>query len=250
MNELKDRVAIITGGAQGIGKAIVEKFAQAGATVIIWDIQGDKAQEVAQEFTNKGWKVDAAPNVNVTDLAYLEKMAKEAVDKHGKIDIIVNNAGIIRDASFKKMTPHQWDMVIQVNQTGVFNCTKAVLPYMMEANYGRIISMSSIVGVLGNFGQTNYVAAKAAVIGMTKVWGRELGRYHITANAIAPGFIDTEMTQSIPENFQKQILSRIPSGLMGKPEDIAYTALFLAREEARYISGQVITVSGGFELGG
>lgn len=250
MSALNNRVAIITGGAQGIGKAIVEKFAQEGATVLIWDIQTEKAQSLAQQLTQEGLKVDFTPDINVADLAQLEAAAKEAVDKYGQIDIIVNNAGIIRDASFKKMTAHQWDSVIQVNQTGVYNCTKAVLPYMIAAKYGRIVSMSSIVGILGNFGQTNYVAAKAAVIGMTKVWGRELGRYQITANAIAPGFINTDMTQSIPQEFQKQILSRIPSGTMGDPEDIAYTALFLAREEARYISGQVITVSGGFELGG
>ncbi len=250
MKSLENRVAIVTGGAQGIGRGIVEKFAQEGAQVVIWDIQKEKTQALVETLRQEGLKADWTDQVNITDLASTQAAAQKVLDQYGQIDILVNNAGIVRDASFKKMTSEQWDQVIDVNLTGVFNCAKAVIPAMIEANYGRIVNLSSIVGIYGNFGQTNYVAAKAGVIGMTKVWGRELGKHQITVNAIAPGSIDTEMLATIPEELRKQAIQRIPVRRIGVPADIAFAALFFASEEAGYVSGQVLTVSGGSELGG
>jgi 3-oxoacyl-[acyl-carrier protein] reductase len=166
-------------------------------------------------------------------------------DRFGKIDILINNAGILRDKSFLKMTHDMWQKVIDVNLTGVFNCTKAVVPIMVENKYGRIISTSSIVGMTGNYGQTNYVAAKAGIIGMTKTWARELGKHGITANAIAPGYIITEMTATIPPEVLKGVIGQIPVGRAGQPEDMAHGFLYIASEEAGFLSGQTITINGG-----
>ena len=240
MTKLKDRIAIITGGSNGIGKAACQKFADEGATVIIWDINEEKGQALAEALGNAAFY-----KVNTADYSNVAETAQMVFEKYGQIDVLVNNAGITRDASLKKMTHEQWQSVIDVNLTGVFNCTKAVSAYMVEKGYGRIISTSSVVGIYGNFGQTNYVAAKSGVIGMTKVWARELGRKGVTANAVAPGFIETEMTQKIPENVIEGIKAKIPMGFMGTPEDIANAYAFLASEEARYINGTVISVDGG-----
>ncbi|GAB4399576.1 MAG: beta-ketoacyl-ACP reductase [Microscillaceae bacterium] len=250
MNRLKDKVAIVTGGAQGIGKGITEKFAKEGAIVIIWDVKTEKAQTVAHTLRAQGCKAEAMEGVDITQLASVEQAAQAIQEKHGRIDILVNNAGIVRDASFLKMTSEDWDQVIGVNLTGVFNCTKAVVPMMVAQQYGKIVSLSSTAGVYGNFGQTNYVAAKAGVAGMTKTWGRELGRYGINANAIAPGPIQTDMLATVPEELINQMKGRIPVKRLGQPEDIANTALFLCSDEASFITGQTIVVDGGTMLGG
>lgn len=195
MERLKDKVAVITGGANGIGKATAEKFIAEGAKVAIWDIVKEKGEEAAKELGNntKFYQVDT------TSFEQVEKAAKQTHQDFGKIDILINNAGITMDATLSKMSIEQWQKVLNVNLNGVFYCTKAISPFMVEQAYGRIVNASSVVGIYGNFGQTNYVATKAGVIGMTKTWAKELGRKGITVNAIAPGFIATEMVKSIPE---------------------------------------------------
>ncbi len=244
MKRLENKVAIVTGGAQGIGKATVEKFAAEGATIIIWDVDDAKGNKLSddlrlQKVTIKFMKV------NVADFQEVEKAILQIINEFGKIDILVNNAGILRDGTLVKMTPEQWQQVIDVNLTGVFNCTKAVAPYMIEKQYGRIINATSVVGLYGNFGQTNYVATKAGVIGMTKVWARELGRKGINVNAIAPGFIATEMVASMPEKVITMMKEKTPLGRLGKPEDIANAYCFLASDEASFINGTVLSVDGG-----
>lgn len=244
---LQGKVAIITGGASGIGKATAARFLQEGARVAIWDINEAAGKALATTWAAQGasckfYRVDTANLEAVTEMA--EAVARD----FGQIDILVNNAGITRDASMKKMTSPQWQQVIDVNLTGVFNCTKAVSPYMLERGYGRILNASSIVGIYGNFGQTNYVAAKAGVIGMTKVWAREFGRKGVTVNAVAPGFIQTEMVETIPKEYLAQLGERTPLGRMGTPEDIANAYLFLASEEAGFITGVTLSVDGGLVI--
>lgn len=240
---LKDKVAIITGGARGIGKATAELFTKEGAKVIIWDMM-DVGEETAQELRDAGYSAEFM-KLSVTDFPSLEQAANEIAEKYGKIDILVNNAGITRDKTMAKMSHFEWQQVIDVNLTGVFNCTKAVLPFMINQNFGRIICTSSVVGITGNFGQTNYVATKSAIIGMVKTWAKELGRNGITANAVAPGFIQTDMTDLIPEEVRNKIVADIPVKRMGQPIDIANAYLFLASEEASYINGHCISVNGG-----
>jgi 3-oxoacyl-[acyl-carrier protein] reductase len=242
MHRLQDKVAVITGGASGIGKATARIFAGEGARVVIWDVNETQGKAVAEEVGGTFMKVDT------TSLADAVQAADEVAGQFGRIDILINNAGITRDATLKKMEAEQWDQVIAVNLTGVFNCTKAVSPHMVEQQYGRILSASSVVGLYGNFGQTNYVATKAGVIGMTKVWARELGRKGITANAVAPGFIATEMVKTIPEKVIQMIRDKTPLGRMGKPEEIAQAYLFLASDEAAFINGAVLSVDGGVSI--
>ena len=243
MKRLENRVAIVTGGAQGIGKATVEKFINEGATVVIWDVDDIKGDQFARELTAKG--TAKFIKVNVAKFDEVEKAVQSVISEFGKIDILVNNAGILRDATLTKMTPEQWQQVIDVNLTGVFNCTKNVAPHMIEKQYGKIINATSVVGLYGNFGQTNYVATKSGVIGMTKVWARELGRKGINVNAIAPGFIATEMVASMPEKIINMMKEKTPLGRLGTPEDIANAYLFLASDEASYINGTVLSVDGG-----
>lgn len=240
---LKDKVAIITGGARGIGKATAELFTKEGAKVIIWDMM-DVGEETAQQLREAGYSAEFM-KLSVTDFPSLEQAANEIAEKYGKIDILVNNAGITRDKTMAKMSHFEWQQVIDVNLTGVFNCTKAVLPFMINQNYGRIICTSSVVGITGNFGQTNYVATKSAIIGMVKTWAKELGKNGITANAVAPGFIQTDMTDLIPEEVRNKIVADIPAKRMGQPIDIANAYLFLASDEASYINGHCISVNGG-----
>lgn len=247
MKRLENKIAIITGGAQGIGKAAVKKFAEEGAVVIIWDVNEEKATSTINEFKNISTSIEFQ-KVDVTKLESVSEAAKKIIEKHNKIDILINNAGITRDASFLKMTPEQWQQVIDVNLTGVFNCTKAVAPYMVEKLYGKIVNTSSVVGLYGNFGQTNYVATKSGIIGMTKVWARELGRKGINVNAVAPGFIATEMVSTVPEKVLDILKERTPLGKLGEPEDIANAYLFLASDEAKYINGAVLSVDGGLVL--
>jgi 3-oxoacyl-[acyl-carrier protein] reductase len=243
---LKNKIAIITGGARGIGKAAAEIFAKEGAKVIIWDML-DIGVQTAADIRAAGYAADFQ-KISVTDVSALEVAAAAIVEQYGQIDILVNNAGITRDKSFMKMSHQEWQQVIDVNLTGVFNCTKAVAPFMVSRNYGRIICTSSIVGIHGAFGQTNYAAAKAGLIGMCHTWAKELGPKGITANAVAPGFILTDMTDAIPADIRAAQIQAIPARRAGVPEDIAYTYLFLASDEASYINGQVIGVNGGVAI--
>ncbi|MDY0081756.1 MAG: 3-oxoacyl-[acyl-carrier-protein] reductase [Ignavibacteriaceae bacterium] len=247
MKRLGNKVAVITGGAQGIGKAAVNRFAEEGAVIIIWDINEEKANAVIEELKSISKEIEFQ-KVNVTSLESVTEAANKIVQKHKKIDILINNAGITRDASFLKMTEEQWKQVIDVNLTGVFNCTKAIAPIMVENKFGRIVNTSSVVGLYGNFGQTNYVAAKSGIIGMTKVWARELGKKGINVNAVAPGFIATEMVDTVPEKVIEMLKEKTPLGKLGDPEDIANAYLFLAGDEAKYITGTVLSVDGGLVL--
>lgn len=244
MKRLENKIAIITGGAQGIGKATVEKFLIEGATVLIWDVDDAKGNKLVNDLSAQGFKTKFL-KVNVAMFDEVEKAVQEIINEFGRIDILVNNAGILRDGTLVKMTPEQWQQVIDVNLTGVFNCTKSVAPHMIEKQYGKIINATSVVGLYGNFGQTNYVATKAGVIGMTKVWARELGRKGINVNAIAPGFIATEMVESMPEKVITSMKEKTPLGRLGKPEDIANAYCFLASKEADFINGTVLSVDGG-----
>jgi 3-oxoacyl-[acyl-carrier protein] reductase len=240
---LKGKIALITGAANGIGLATASRFAKEGAGIILWDVS-DNGKAVAERFAAEGHKA-LFQKVSVTEEAEVESAVSEAVDRFGRIDILINNAGITRDRTLLKMSREDWDEVIAVNLTGVFNCTKAVTPTMKDQQYGRIVSASSNVAIRGNFGQTNYVATKSAIIGMTKVWAMELGRYGITANCIAPGFIQTAMTEAIPEQVRADSLLHIPLGHWGMPDDIANGYLYLASDEASFVSGICLTIDGG-----
>ena len=240
---LKDKVALITGGANGIGLATAERFAREGAKIVLWDVSG-KGKEVAERLAGAG-SAAVFKKVSVTDEYEVRQAVGEAHAQFGRIDILINNAGITRDRTLLKMSKQEWDDVIAVNLTGVFNCTQAVAPIMKEQGYGRIVSASSNVAIRGNFGQTNYVATKSAIIGMTKVWAMELGRFGITVNCIAPGFIHTAMTDLMPEEVRKQSIPLIPLGKWGHPEDIANGYLYLASDEAAFVSGICLTIDGG-----
>jgi 3-oxoacyl-[acyl-carrier protein] reductase len=240
---LKDKVALITGGANGIGLATTERFAKEGAKIILWDLS-DKRNEVVERLKQKGYEA-IFKKVSVTNADEVQQAVAEAREHFGRIDILINNAGITKDRTLLKMSKQEWDDVIAVNLTGVFNCTQAVALIMKEQNYGRIVSASSNVAIRGNFGQTNYVATKSAIIGMTKVWAMELGRYGITANCIAPGFITTAMTDLMPEEVREQTIPHIPLGKWGVPEDIANGYLYLASDEASFVSGICLTIDGG-----
>ncbi len=244
MKRLENKVAIITGGAQGIGKATVTKFLIEGAVVVIWDVDEARGNKFVADVIAQGYEAKFM-KVNVAKLEDIERSIEKIIHEFGKVDILINNAGILRDATLMKMTAEQWQQVIDVNLTGVFNCTKAVAPYMLEKQFGKIINATSVVGLYGNFGQTNYVATKSGVIGMTKVWARELGRKGITVNAVAPGFIATEMVEAMPEKVIAMMKEKTPLGRLGTPEDIANAYCFLASDEASYINGTVLSVDGG-----
>ena len=244
MSELKNKTAIITGGARGIGKTTAEIFLAAGAKVAIWDVDEKSGNELIGKWSASGYEF-LFQKVDTTILQETEKAASDLKETWGRIDILINNAGITRDASLKKMSAQQWQQVLDVNLTGVFNCTKAVSPYMIEQEYGRIINASSVVGLYGNFGQGNYVATKSGLIGLTKVWARELGRKGITVNAVAPGFIETEMIETVPTQIIDDLKSKTPVGRLGKPEDIGQAYLFLASDRASFITGTTLSVDGG-----
>jgi 3-oxoacyl-[acyl-carrier protein] reductase len=240
---LKNKIALITGGANGIGLATTERFAREGAKIILWDVS-DKGNDVAERLKKEGHEI-TFKKVSVTNPDEVHKGVAEAVKHFGRIDILINNAGITRDRTLLNMTKQEWDDVISVNLTGVFNCTQAVAPIMKGQNYGRIITASSTVAIRGNYGQTNYVATKSAIIGMTKVWALELGRYNITVNCIAPGYITTAMTDAMPEEVRNRTIPQIPLGKWGVPNDIANGYLYLASDEASYVSGICLTIDGG-----
>lgn len=240
---LKGKIALITGGANGIGLATAQRFAKEGAKVILWDVT-DKGNKVVEDLKKEG--CDAIfKKVSVTDESQVQKSTAEALEHFGRIDILINNAGITRDRTLLKMSKQEWDDVLAVNLTGVFNCTQAVAPIMKDQQYGRIISASSNVAIRGNYGQTNYVATKSAIIGMTKVWALELGRFGITVNCIAPGFIHTAMTDAMPEEVRKNSIAHIAVGHWGVPDDIASGYLYLASDEASFVSGICLTIDGG-----
>lgn len=243
---LKEKVAIITGAARGIGKETAELFCKEGATVVIWDLL-EVGEETAANFRSQGYKCDFM-KVSTTDVVAIDVATENVVKKYGKIDILVNNAGITRDKTLVKMSNAEWQQVIDVNLTGVFNCTHAVVPHMIANNYGRILCTSSVVGIHGNFGQTNYAASKAGVIAMVRTWSRELAKHNITANAVAPGFISTDMTALMPEDVLQQIIKSIPARRMGEARDISNAFLYLASEEASYVNGQVLGVNGAYAI--
>ena len=241
---LKDKVAIITGSARGIGQATALKFATEGARVVVCDLDRKAVDEVVAEIVAAGGQAIGF-TVNVTDKASIAAMVKGVTDKYGRIDVLVNNAGIVDDAMFRKMSDEQFDRVIDVNLKGTYNCARAVVDIMIAQNAGVILNASSVVGIYGNFGQTNYAASKFGVIGMAKTWARELGRKGIRANAVCPGFVETTILKSIPEKVMQAMIDRVPLGRLAKPEEIANTYAFLASDEASYINGAVIEVSGG-----
>ncbi|HEV7508543.1 MAG TPA: 3-oxoacyl-ACP reductase FabG [Thermoanaerobaculia bacterium] len=241
---MSEKVVIVTGGAAGIGRATARRFATAGARVAVWDVQA-------------GGEGDFQ-TVDVTNAAAVEEAVAAVVARWGRIDVLVNNAGILRDHQLIKwkddrklgeMTERDFDAVVAVNQKGVFLCTRAVVPPMIAGGGGVILNASSVVGLYGNFGQTNYAATKAAVINMTKTWARELGRYNIRVNAVAPGFIATEMVTAMPEKVLQGMISHTPLGRMGKPEDIAEAYFWLASDAADFITGTVLSVDGGLVVG-
>ncbi|MEL6638145.1 MAG: beta-ketoacyl-ACP reductase [Bacteroidota bacterium] len=244
MTRLAGKTAIITGGAKGIGRVTAQKFIEAGAAVALWDIDEKAGQAAAVELKSNGAEVRFY-KVNTAEMPSVATATELVVQDFGGIDILINNAGITRDATLKKMSVLQWQQVVDVNLTGVFNCTKAVYPFLVERGGGRILNAASVVAHNGNFGQTNYVAAKAGVIGMTKVWAREFGRKGITVNAVAPGFIQTEMVETVPSEILEGVASRTPLGRLGEAQDIAHAYLFLASEEAAFITGTVLNVDGG-----
>lgn len=249
---LEDKIVLITGGAAGIGQATAEKFAAEGATVCICDMNAEAGRAVAQSLNGR------FDQVNVADYEAAKAWVESIVETYGRVDVLVNNAGILRDGQLVKykdgavvglMSEADFDSVIAVNLKGVFNCTQAVAPHMIKQGSGVIINASSVVGLDGNFGQTNYVATKAGVVGMTKVWARELGRYGIRVNAIAPGFIETAMTASMPEKVLDAMIAKTPLRRMGKPEDIANAYVWLASDEASFITGHTLRVDGGVVVG-
>jgi len=247
MFNLKGKVALVTGSSRGIGKAIALAFAKAGANVIISDINLELATQTAEEAAKLGVKAKAIKQ-NVADLAEVEATVKEVHTEFGRIDILINNAGITKDNLLLRMKKEDWDAVININLSSVFNLCKAIAPIMMKQRSGKIINIASIVGEMGNAGQINYAASKAGVIGVTKTLAKELASRGITVNAIAPGFIQTAMTDKIPEEIKKQMLTGIPLGKLGQPEDIANACLFLAANTGDYITGQVIRVNGGMYM--
>ena len=240
---LEGRVSIITGGARGIGKAIAMELADAGSDIVIFDVL-DEGVDTAREIEKKGRKAGFY-KVDITDLDAVNSVVEKVLKEFGRIDILVNNAGITRDTLLMRMEESDFDLVIKVNLKGTFNCTKAVLKPMMKARWGRIINISSIIGLMGNAGQANYAASKAGIIGFTKSVAKELGKRNITVNAIAPGFIRTPMTEKLSDEVKESYFKLIPLGRFGEPEDVAKVVRFLASDDTGYITGQVIQVDGG-----
>lgn len=242
---LHSRVAIVTGSARGIGRAIALKLFEQGATIVINDV-GDAApaEELARLMKEKGGR-SAVVLADVSKQDEVAKLIEKAAADFGRLDILVNNAGITRDQLLLRLSEEDWDKVLNVNLKGAFLCTKAALRHMVKQRWGRIVNIASIVGVTGNAGQANYAAAKAGLIALTKTCAKEVASRGITVNAIAPGFIDTDMTRRLPENLKQEILKQIPLGSFGTPEDVAQAVAFLVSEEARYITGQVLRVDGG-----
>ncbi len=243
--DLSNRVAIVTGSGRGIGRAIALKLAASGATVVVNDVgEATYANSVVEEIKAMN-RPSQAVLADVSIAAEVDKMVATATAAYGKVDILVNNAGITRDQLLLRMSEEDWDRVLTVNLKSVFLCTKAVLRHMTRQRWGRIVNISSVVGIVGNPGQANYAAAKAGIIGLTRTTAKEVASRGITANAIAPGFIETGMTQQLKEEWKEELKQRIPVGYLGTPADVAEAVAFFASEEARYITGQVLNVDGG-----
>ena len=254
---LKEKAVIVTGAAAGIGRATAIRFAEEGARVACWDVNAAAAGNLVEQLQNTGGEA-LFREVNVTSADSVRQGVKEILERWGRIDVLVNNAGIVRDAQLVKvkdgavastMSDEQFDAVIAVNLKGLFLCTREVAPHMIQGGGGVILNASSVVGLYGNFGQTNYVAAKAGLIGMTRTWARELGKYQIRVNAVAPGFIATEMVKAMPPKVLEQMASHTPLGRMGCPEDIADAYAWLASDQAKFVHGAVLSVDGGLVLG-
>jgi 3-oxoacyl-[acyl-carrier protein] reductase len=254
---MSDRVVIVTGGAAGIGAATVRKFASSGARVAVWDVDTAKGEALVTELASAGGQA-AFRKVDVTTAESVDAAVKDVVASWGRVDVLVNNAGIVRDAQLVKvkdgevvatMSDAQFDAVVGVNQKGVFVCSRAVAPLMIRQKSGVILNASSVVGLYGNFGQTNYVGTKFAVVGMTKVWARELGKYGIRVNAVAPGFIATEILKDMPDKIIQAMVGRTPLGRMGQPEDIANAYFWLASDDASFVHGTCLSVDGGVITG-
>lgn len=241
---LSGKVALVTGAARGIGEAISRALAKAGAACCVADVDEVGAKTVVKDIADEGGRAVAVA-CDVTDPDQVGTMVGRCVAELGRLDILVNNAGITRDALGIRLKPADWDIVMGVNLTGTWLCSQAALKVMLKQRSGRIINISSVVGVMGNVGQANYAASKAGVIGLTKALAREGALREVTVNAIAPGFIDTAMTQALPEKIREELLSHIPLGRLGSPEDVAHAVLFLAGDGACYITGQVIHINGG-----
>ena len=247
MNRFQNKVVVITGGAAGIGKAAVEIFAREGAAVAIWDVNEIQGKELELLLLHEGY-VAKFSKVNTAKYEDVERATQDVIKQFGRIDVLINNAGITRDATLQKLTAENWQQVLDVNLTGVFNCTKAISANMIENKSGAIINTSSIVGLYGNYGQSNYAATKSGVIGLTKTWSRELGKYNIRVNAVAPGFIATDMIATIPEKVIEAMKEKVPLRKLGSAEDVANVYAFLASNEAAFISGAVISVDGGLTI--
>ncbi|HWP18229.1 MAG TPA: 3-oxoacyl-ACP reductase FabG [Burkholderiaceae bacterium] len=244
---LKDKVALVTGAANGIGLATARRFAAEGAIVVLADVQAEALERARTELAAGGATADAH-RMDVTERAQVDEVVRRVLQRHGRIDVLVNNAGITRDARLQKMTEAQFDLVIDVNLKGVFQCTQAVVDAMLERGSGVILNASSVVGLYGNFGQTNYAATKAGVIGLTKTWARELGPKGIRVNAVCPGFIATEILATIPEKVLEQMRANCWMRRLGAPEEIAKVYAFLASDDASYVNGVALEVSGGMTL--
>ncbi len=244
---LEGKVAIVTGGARGIGREISLAFAKEGADIVICDINMELSSATQKEIESIGRR-SLSILTDVTNFSHAEEVVNKTLDKFQKIDILINNAGITRDGLLLRMKEEDWDMVLAVNLKGTFNFTKAVSKVMIKQHSGRIINIASIIGLIGNAGQANYAASKAGIIGLTKSAAKELAGRNINVNAIAPGFIDTEMTAKLPEDVRQKMLTQIPKGRFGQPIDVAKAALFLASDLSDYITGQVITVDGGMVM--
>ena len=245
--KLKGKVALVTGAAQGIGKAVALLLARHGADIVVSDINLEKAEETAKEIESTGVNAMAV-KLDVASLSDVERTVAAILEKFAKIDILVNNAGITRDKLILRMTEEDWDLVLKVNLKGTFNCTKAVVKHMAKQRSGKIVSIASVVGEMGNAGQVNYSASKAGVIGLTKTIAREFAQRGINVNAIAPGYIETPMTEVLPEKVKEELKRLIPMERLGKPEDVAEAVLFLVSEESNYITGHVLKVNGGIYM--
>ncbi len=247
--QLKDKVAIVTGSTRGIGKEIALEFARRGAKVVVSGRNAERAEAVCAEIKTPGGSAIAVAG-DVSRMADAQQLIERAIEQFGQIDVLVNNAGITRDNLLIRMKEEEWDEVLAINLKGAFNCIKSVTRQMMKQRSGRIINITSVVGQIGNAGQANYAASKAGIIGLTKSVARELASRNITCNAVAPGFIETDMTGALDEKVRESLQAQIPLGRLGSVSDVARAAAFLAGDEAAYITGQVINVDGGMVMGG